>query len=734
MIDWQQQAEQYFIQENYSEVIRLYEQAIEAEPQVKSHYWYLGLTLLLQGQEEEAHTTWLLGMVEGDSEQIEEWTAQLIEILQIEAQKRESVEDDSVAWLIRQHIRELNPTDINNLLNLVLLAIRLEHFTGDDLKEWEVISLLETLDTTQLDTTLLLRVLAGSFKNDPLNPVCLELASASWNHLYPNKDYRNVLLLGAIEVGYGLKYFIGAAALVKIALKENEHDVECLRHLAAFYQNAGEYRQGIETAQLCYSLVTSLPDKIFANHMVLRGFMTAGGYWQQSYAALQEQKSLITSQIEQEEVSLDPVRVSRVLTSFFFAPYLQDYPQENRVIQNQLSQVCQSYIQTYRKENVERYQEGFNRTKQSKKAKHPLKIGYLCSCLGQHSVGWLARGLFQHHDYENWEIHGYFVNYRETGDPVKQWYMRQVSHAHPVDISAEKIADQIFEDEIDILVDLDSLTLDTTCEVMALKPAPIQVTWLGWDASGLPAIDYFIADPYVLPNSAQNYYAEKIWRLPHSYVAVDGFEVAIPSLRRDHLEIPSDAVVYFSGQRGYKRHIETARLQMKIIKEVPNSYFLIKGISDEESMKKFFGQLAEEEGVSFDQLRFLPEVNLESIHRANLGIADVVLDTYPYNGATTTMETLWMCIPMVTKVGQQFAARNSYTMMMNAGVTEGIAWTNEEYVDWGIRLGKDATLRQQISWRLRQSRQTSPLWNAKQFAGEMEKAYQQMWNRYLQEY
>jgi len=165
---------------------------------------------------------------------------------------------------------------------------------------------------------------------------------------------------------------------------------------------------------------------------------------------------------------------------------------------------------------------------------------------------------------------------------------------------------------------------------------------------------------------------------------------------------------------------------------VPNSYFLIKGGADEKSIKQFFNQLAEEEGLEGDRLRFLPTVTSEEVHRANLGIADVVLDTYPYNGATTTLETLWMCIPLVTRVGQQFAARNSYTMMMNAGVTEGIAWTDEEYVEWGIRLGKDAALRQQISWKLLQSRQTSPLWNAQQFTREMEKAYEQMWQIYLQ--
>ncbi|HEY9813824.1 MAG TPA: O-linked N-acetylglucosamine transferase, SPINDLY family protein, partial [Candidatus Sericytochromatia bacterium] len=361
----------------------------------------------------------------------------------------------------------------------------------------------------------------------------------------------------------------------------------------------------------------------------------------------------------------------------------------------------------------------------------PLKIGYLSNCLRRHSVGWLARWLFQYHDRDKFQIYGYFIGNKKTQDSLQEWYVSQVCKAYNGSISGLEIAEKIADDEIDILIELDSITVDITCEAIALKPAPIQATWLGWDASGLPAVDYFIADPYVLPDSAQDYYKEKIWRLPHTYIAVNGFEVGVPTLRRDHLDIPSDAVVYLSAQSSYKRHPSTAQLQLKILKEVPSSYFLIKGAGEEESLNNFFNQLAEEEGVACDRFRFLPPDPTEAIHRANLGIADVVLDTYPYNGATTTLETLWMCIPLVTRVGEQFSARNSYAMMKNAGVTEGIAWTDDEYVEWGVRLGKDAVLRQQISWKLLQSRRTSPLWNGKQFAREMENAYEQMWQIYV---
>jgi predicted O-linked N-acetylglucosamine transferase (SPINDLY family) len=291
----------------------------------------------------------------------------------------------------------------------------------------------------------------------------------------------------------------------------------------------------------------------------------------------------------------------------------------------------------------------------------------------------------------------------------------------------------IREDEIDILVDLDSITLDQTCTIMALKPAPIQVTWLGYDASGLPSIDYFIADPYVLPDNAQVYYSEKIWRLPQTYVAVDGFEVGIPTLRRSDLNIPDDAVIFWSSQVGLKRNPSTVHLQMQILRELSNSYFLVKGIGDQNTLQDFFSRIAEEEGVSSERLRFLPMMPDEYTHRANLQLADVVLDTYPYNGATTTLEALWAGVPLVTLVGQQFSARNSYTFLMNVGVTEGIAWNAEEYIEWGIRFGRDAHLRQQVSWKLMQSRNTSPLWNAKQFTQEMENAYRGMWASHTQQ-
>ena len=118
--DGQQQVDEAWQKGNYAVVTQLYEQAIEAQPECKAYYWYLGLALLLQGQETEAQTTWLCAMAEGEPEEIEQWTVELIQVLQTEADHQLELKNYTNAWVIRQHIREINPEDINNLLHLII--------------------------------------------------------------------------------------------------------------------------------------------------------------------------------------------------------------------------------------------------------------------------------------------------------------------------------------------------------------------------------------------------------------------------------------------------------------------------------------------------------------------------------------------------------------------------------------------------------------------------------------
>lgn len=730
--NWQEQAHQSLLKGDYAQAASLYEEAIVAEPGAKSYYWQLGLMLLLQGQEAEAQTTWLVGMAEGEPEDIEQWTEELSQALQAEAERRRELKDYKVAWAIRQHIREIKPGDVENRLYLLALSTAIEGYTGEEPQELGILDALKSDEEQSIDSELLLRVWKDVIDCAPAHPLTLELTEACLPHLQEPGPLIVTLIDFVNDLAYSAKRFELASRFTELGLRLEPRHPELLRLLAAFYQDIGEYEKGIETAKFCYSVMEKIEDKIYANMLLMRAFMSAGGYWDEFYAAMARQEKLIAALIEEQPTSLDENAVVRLYTSTFFIPYFQDEPQKHAKLRNEIAALAQLNIEKLAQEFVEKYRQQRTPLVYAGEQTRRLKIGYISYCLRSHSVGWLARWVFEHHDRERFQINSYLISSQKlVGDPLRDWYISKSDKAQLLSLYSREAADRIYEDEIDILVDLDSITMSPTCEVMAFKPAPIQVTWLGWDASGIPMIDYYMADPYVLPESAQEYYSEKIWRLPNTYIAVDGFEMGVPTLRREQLNLPSDAIIYYTGQRGYKQNPDTVRLQMQVLKAVPNSYLLIKGLADKESIEKFFGGIAESEGVSSDRLKFLPYAPSEAMHRANLSIADIALDTYPYNGATTTLEILWMGIPIVTRVGQQFSSRNTYGMLKNVGVEEGIAWSDEEYVEWGIRLGRDANLRQAVTWKLRQSRHTAPLWNGKQFTREMEKAYEQMWEIYL---
>jgi predicted O-linked N-acetylglucosamine transferase (SPINDLY family) len=730
--NWQQQAYQYLLDSQYDKAAQLYEQAVESEPDVKSHYWHLGLMLLLQGQETEAQTSWLFGMMDGDLEDQQAWSQELVQVLETEAERqRLEVGDYKLAWVIRQHIRELHPTDINNLLHIVGLLTLDGTYTGEKLTESGILEQLQSPDIGTVDERLLTQVIENILDKAPFQELSYELVKASIPYITDSVTFINILIPVIYKIAYSARKHRLALKFTEQGLRLNPKHSELLRCVAWFHQDLQNYSEGIEAAKQYYDVLQNLGDKPYANLAIMRGLMSAGGRWDEFKTTMAHQQSILNELIEEQPNDLSSSTAVGLFATTFFFPYFQDNPSATLKLRNAVSQLAQNNIENNSKETVNQCRQWQSRMIQPNAVTKRLKIGYISHCLKNHSVGWLARWLFQHHNRDQFEIYGYFLASEVKPRNLQQWYLEKVDKAHQLEIDSTEAAEKVAADEIDILVDLDSITLTNTCEIMAIKPAPIQVTWLGWDASGVPNIDYYIADPYVLPEDAQNDYSEKIWRLPQTYIAVDGFEVDVPTLRREQLDISSDAIIYYTAQRGYKYNPETARLQVKILKEVPNSYFVIKGLADQDSLKQFYTKIAESEGVNGDRFKLLPLDPSEGVHRVNLAIADVVLDTYPYNGATTTMETLWMGIPMVTRVGQQFAARNSYTMMINAGITEGIAWTDDEYIEWGVRLGTDEALRQQVAWKLRKSKQTAPLWNGKQFTREMEKAYQQMWQNYL---
>jgi predicted O-linked N-acetylglucosamine transferase (SPINDLY family) len=709
---------------NLPQLIDDYERMISEGDLSSYNYWYLGLAYLVQERELDAQSTWFIPFTEASELESAVLTSELSDVLDRVASQEFTNHNYDGSWLISQYLREVDATHLTNLLRSILLAIKLDLFTPEDLVNWRAIEVLSTDSNLELELDReLLGQVVGLLLNFPAEDtydfICQCLLNFELDRSYLIELIANTLL--SLSHRLGANTFM--TQVLDMCLEFQPKNTLVLQILCRLNLHLSNYQQATEISFLIYSLCNGSAEKIIANVNIIVTLMTTGD-WQKILPIIDRHDLLLETLIDCKHHTLAPAINQGILTSAIFLPYTADRPDYFRSIQNQLAQI---YL------NHNQFQPTAHKIVPAALPKKigTIRIGYLASTLRSHSVGWLSRWLWQHHDHEKFQIFTYCINQNPDDPFYQKWFRDRSDIAYCFGNDPAQIAAQIKADNVDILIDLDSLTLDTTCQVLAAKPAPIQITWLGWDATGLPTVDYFIADRYVLPENAQDYYQEKIWRLPHSYVAVDGFEIGTPTISRKDLNIPNDAIIYWSGQRGYKRHAQTIRSQLEILKSVPNSYLLIKGESDRQIIEQLFGKIAEQVGVDLDRLRFLNTVADEYTHRANLEIADIVLDTFPYNGATTTLETLWMGIPMVTQVGQQFAARNSYTFMLNAGIDQGIATNEQEYVEWGVKLGLDRDLRDTIAGKLRSGRTTAPLWNAKQFTIDLEQAYSQMWAKYV---
>jgi predicted O-linked N-acetylglucosamine transferase (SPINDLY family) len=716
---------------NSTTTIEYYESAIAENPDDRSLYWKYGLALLLDDQEEEAQTTWLMVLAEAEDQEAV-WRSELRSVLETAATSEAQTGNMETAWLIRQQVQVVFPDAVENLLHLLLLTIEQHTLSLETLDQLQLIEALHGDLGQELDQPLLFNALKQYLAVALPHPITVELVQAIQLHITDRRSFTDMVLAQAEVIGHVRNFANLAVDLVALLLTDFPDDFELRMADCTFKQKEDADRGSLAAAQNAFAIATTRIEQVTANCALIQDLLTKGQQDQQFHIYHDRQVRLL-AEILQAPPPLDSATSYRLLVSTMHLPYVADRPTAHRALQNQIVALCETYMQRHHQVDYDRFQAThLHRQSQTAQPDRPLKVGYLCRYLYRHSVGWLARWLLKNHDPDQTEIYIYVINPQANPDYVQQQYCQLSPHVRGCPLDAIEIANQINRDNIDILVELDSLTCQVTCEVMALKPAPIQVSWLGWDATGMHSIDYFIADPYVLPEMAQADYPETIVRLPETYIAVEGFEVGVPTLHRSQFDLPADAVLFMTAQRGYKRHPAMMQLQLQILQQVPNSYLLIKGLADQVVIQKAFGDLATAMGVSHDRLIFLPIVESEEIHRANLAIADVILDTYPYNGATTTLEALWMERPLVTRVGEQFAARNSYTMLKNVGVEAGIAWTDAEYVEWGVRLGTDAALRQQVSWQLRQSKQTAPLWNAARFAQDMEAAYAAMWQTFRQ--
>jgi protein O-GlcNAc transferase len=361
-----------------------------------------------------------------------------------------------------------------------------------------------------------------------------------------------------------------------------------------------------------------------------------------------------------------------------------------------------------------------------------LRIGYVSPDLRTHSIAFFIEPLLAAHNHDKYEIFCY-ANVTHPDAVTKRLQALADCWRDVAKLSDDQAARLIREDRIDILIDLAGHTADNRLLVFARKPAPIQVAYLGYpNTRGLTTINYWLSDAYADPvTSSEHYYVEEIVRLPRGFNCYrplpESPEVGpLPALRAGH-------ITFGSFNNASKISEPTIACWAKILLGVPTARLLLKAraLSDEQT-RDHVRQAFAANGIAPQRIDMIGRVASSAEHLALYNRVDIGLDTFPYNGHTTTCEALWMGVPVVTLAGQTHAARVGVSLLTHAGLPEFIAENPEAYVALAVALAKDLKHLQALRQGLRMQLQRSPLMDAVGFTRALEAAYREMWEKYCE--
>ncbi|MFB2970921.1 tetratricopeptide repeat protein [Aerosakkonema sp. BLCC-F183] len=430
------------------------------------------------------------------------------------------------------------------------------------------------------------------------------------------------------------------------------------------------------------------------------------------------------SELKSEEIAILYTQV------LFHINYLRDDLLAN-------SKLAKTIGEKYAEKVINAKQEQIYNILPKSKGSSKLRIGFLSSYFVRHSVGWCSYDSIRALTDLTQNVYLYVTGNRKSDDRTKLFEQACTRFYRPQKLAnggaeTNEIIAQILKDEVDVLIDLDSLTVPIQVDIIYKKPAPVCISWLGFEPPFTDANNYFLCDWHTHPAGTEQYNREQLVRLPDSFVAVSGFECQSVQreVTRKSMRIAEDQVVYLCVAPAYKMNPDLIKAQVKILKHVPDSILLYKGhTGDREIIKATYQKECEAIGVRFNRIKFMPITKTEEEHRASYKIADVLLDSYPYNGGTHNLEALWFELPVVTRIGEQYLSRMAYSFLQSLSISTGVAKSWEEYTDWGIKLGNDTELRLSVREQIVRSKQPenlAPLWNTKKFAQDMYNIFEEL--------
>ena len=365
-----------------------------------------------------------------------------------------------------------------------------------------------------------------------------------------------------------------------------------------------------------------------------------------------------------------------------------------------------------------------------KKYRHDkMRIAYISSDFRSHPVAYLMIGLIERHDRERFEIIGISIGADDRSE-IRARLIKSFDHFHNVSGKGdEEIARLLRDMEVDIAVDLNGHTENSRLGILARRPAPLQVSYIGYaGTTGAPFIDYLIADPIALPFDQGEAYAEKIVQLPDSYLVYDSKQKISDQVpTRVDAKLPSEGFVFCCFNQCYKIAPPVFDIWMRLLGAIEGSVLWLS--RPNEPALANLQREAEARGIDPRRLVFAPRVERLEDHLARHRLADLFLDTLPYNAHSTASDALWAGLPVLTCKGQTFAGRVGTSLLHAVGLPELVTDSPDAYEALAKRLAQDPTLLGSFRRRLGQNRSTSLLFDTDRLRRHIESAFVTMWER-----
>lgn len=361
-------------------------------------------------------------------------------------------------------------------------------------------------------------------------------------------------------------------------------------------------------------------------------------------------------------------------------------------------------------------------------SKQRIRLAYVSGDLSDHAVAYLTAGLFEQHDRERFEVIA--ISLRPPHDSAIGRRI-QASVGEFLDVSSmsdELIVARMRDLDADIAVDLSGYTGAGRPGIFAARAAPVQVNYLGFPATmGMPCMDYIIADEFLIPPQSRAHYAEQVAYLPNCFQANDRLrEIGKKIPSKTDCGLPEQGVILCSFNGSYKLNPEFFAVWLRLLAATPGAVLWILG--DNEWVKNNLLKFASSRGIAAERLVFAHTVPYAE-HLARLSLADLCLDTLPFNAGTTASDALWSGVPVLTCAGSGFAARMAGSLLRAVGLPELITHSIEEYEALGLRLAGNPALLGHFRARLAAGRLTAPLFDTARFCRNIESAYSTMWER-----